>query len=159
MKKLAGRDFEDILQCAIPAFEGLLDPPHDSRLMRLLFCTAEWHAFAKLRIHTDMSLKRLDDLTKEFGKLMREFHRLSCSEFNTVELPGEVNKRNRQAAKKKSRSGGKNKAPGGQQQKELNLSTYKYHALGDYTHSIRLFGGTDSFSTQLVCPSLRGSAS
>ena len=32
----------------------------------------------------------------------------------------------------------------------LNLFTYKFHALGDYVRTIRLFGGTDSYSTQLV---------
>src|SRR6266498_1347136 len=39
--------------------------------------------------------------------------------------------------------------------KTLNIFTYKFHALGDYVWTIRLFGGTDSFSTQLVrfvCP-------
>ena len=33
----------------------------------------------------------------------------------------------------------------------LNLNTYKLHALGDYPSQIKLFGTTDSFSTQLVC--------
>ena len=34
--------------------------------------------------------------------------------------------------------------------KTLNLSTYKFHALGDYVRTIRLFGTTDSYSTQTV---------
>ena len=34
--------------------------------------------------------------------------------------------------------------------KLLNLSTYKWHALGDYVCAIRLFGPTDGFSTQVV---------
>jgi hypothetical protein len=36
------------------------------------------------------------------------------------------------------------------QPKQLNLKTYKYHALGDYVHTIRQFGTTDSYSTQPV---------
>jgi hypothetical protein len=36
------------------------------------------------------------------------------------------------------------------QPKELSLSTYKLHALGDYVHTIRRFGTTDSYSTQPV---------
>jgi hypothetical protein len=32
----------------------------------------------------------------------------------------------------------------------LNLSTAKFHFLGDYVHTIQRFGCTDSFSTQLV---------
>lgn len=35
--------------------------------------------------------------------------------------------------------------------KSLNLCTYKLHALGDYVQTIRLFGTTDSYSTQIVC--------
>jgi hypothetical protein len=34
--------------------------------------------------------------------------------------------------------------------KSLGLKTYTYHALGDYVETIRLFGTTDSFSTQPV---------
>jgi hypothetical protein len=36
------------------------------------------------------------------------------------------------------------------QPKQLNLKTYKYHALGDYLHTIRRVGTTDSYSTQPV---------
>ena len=35
-------------------------------------------------------------------------------------------------------------------QKVYNLFTYKLHALGDYMKSIRMFGITDSYSTQIV---------
>lgn len=34
--------------------------------------------------------------------------------------------------------------------KKLNLSTYKYRALGDYPDQIAQFGATDSASTQIV---------
>ena len=34
--------------------------------------------------------------------------------------------------------------------KQLNLSTYKYHALGDYPDLIARFGTTDNASTQTV---------
>ncbi len=37
-----------------------------------------------------------------------------------------------------------------QQVKILSLSTIKYHFLGDYVQHIRLWGTTDSYSTQLV---------
>jgi hypothetical protein len=33
---------------------------------------------------------------------------------------------------------------------KLNLLTYKYHFLGDYSDAIRQFGMTDSYSTQMV---------
>jgi hypothetical protein len=40
-------------------------------------------------------------------------------------------------------------APG--KRKLFNLLTYKLHALGDYMRTIRLFGMSDSYSTQPVC--------
>ncbi|KAH9970811.1 hypothetical protein BJV74DRAFT_784066, partial [Russula compacta] len=64
--------------------------------------TAEWHAFAKLQLHTESTLQHLGGLMTELGK-----------------------------------------------PKNLNLFTYKWHALGDYVQAIHLFGGTDGFSTQV----------
>ncbi|ESK90127.1 hypothetical protein Moror_7822 [Moniliophthora roreri MCA 2997] len=37
MKKLAAHDFENLLQCSIPVFEGLFNEPHNTRLMKLLY--------------------------------------------------------------------------------------------------------------------------
>jgi hypothetical protein len=37
------------------------------------------------------------------------------------------------------------------QPKTLNLNTYKIHALGNYVSTIREFGTTDSYSTEMVC--------
>lgn len=85
-------------QCAIPAFEGLLEEPHNRHLIKLLYRTAEWHGLAKFRMHTDSSLTLLDELTTEFGELMRDFRDLTCSQFATVELPREIAARNRRAA-------------------------------------------------------------
>ena len=33
----------------------------------------------------------------------------------------------------------------------LNLSTYKWHSLGDYASTIRRYGTTDNYSMQTVC--------
>jgi len=169
--------------------------------MKLLYRMAEWHGFAKLRMHTDFTLDHLEELTKELGLLMRQFRDLSCSHFQTVELPREVEARKRREqhaqAKKSPTSTGmgirsdptapplsSTSVPASTIQprstasttnvntsasnvsltppststrkpKTLNIFTYKFHALGDYVRTIRLFGGTDSFSTQLVrfvCP-------
>ncbi|KAF5393789.1 hypothetical protein D9757_000388 [Collybiopsis confluens] len=142
MKKLAARDFEDLLQCSIPVFENLLPEPYNRRLMTLLYRTAEWHALAKLRIHTDVTLSYMERRTAEFGKLMRQFRDLSNIAFDTYETLREVTARNqRQTASRTPASS--------RRQKKLNLSTYKFHALGDYTKYIRLFGPTDVYSTQL----------
>ena len=113
--------------------------------MKLLYRTAEWHAFAKLRLHTDSTLQYLEKLTKELGKLMRNFRDTTQSSFATFELPKE------KGARQRRQTSGQGKASGGSLKvKGLNLFTYKWHALGDYVQAIRLFGGTDGFSTQVV---------
>ncbi|KAF8221493.1 hypothetical protein L208DRAFT_1327701 [Tricholoma matsutake] len=83
MKKLAAHNYEDLLQCAIAAFEGLLEEPHNKQLMNL-------HELAKAWMHTNSSLTLLENLTIEFGQLMRNFCDLTCSQFATKELPCEA---------------------------------------------------------------------
>jgi hypothetical protein len=95
LKKLAARDYEDILQCSISTFEDLLDEPQNKQLMKLLYWTAEWHALSKSRMHTDTTLEHLHRLTKEFSSLMQQFRDQTCSQFNTIELPREVAMQNR----------------------------------------------------------------
>ena len=80
-------------QCSIPAFEGLLEGQHDRRLMKLLYRLSEWHGLAKLRMHTEASLELMEDVTKELGKLLRQFRQLTCSQFNTIELAREADAR------------------------------------------------------------------
>jgi len=71
-------------------FEGLLEEPYNATLMKLLYRTAEWHAFTKMRLHTDSTLKHLEDLPTELGKLMQSFEESTKSKFWTVELPCET---------------------------------------------------------------------
>ena len=104
-------------------------------LLRLLYKAAEWHALAKLRIHTDTTLIYFEATTREFGRLMRHFRDRTSDEFDTIELPGE---------------NGARKGGAGSKKKKLNLNTYKFHSLRDYVATIRLFGTTDSYSTQVV---------
>ena len=148
MKKLAARDFEDLLQCSIPMFEDLLDGPHNKRLMKLLYRTAEWHMLAKLRMHMDSTLEHLEMLTKEFGFLMQQFWDLTCLKFRTTELPCEVASRNRQQERPQTRVPSKSVLS--TRTVTLNLLTIKFHLLGDYVWTIQMFGCTDSYSTQLV---------
>jgi len=119
--------------------------------MKLLYRAAEWHAFAKMRLHTEVTLKHLEDVTTALGKLMRDFEHSICSKFQTYELPREVEARKR---REQARRLGVDPAPastaGEKRTKTLNLSTYKWHALGDYVPTIKLFGGSDGFSSQLV---------
>ncbi|KAJ3905176.1 hypothetical protein F5879DRAFT_900027 [Lentinula edodes] len=151
MKKLAARDFEDLLQCAIPVFEGLLPEPFNTKLMTLLYRAAEWHALAKLRMHTEKTLDYMESLTHDFGKRMRHFRDLTNKSFNTYETDRELTARlQRQQKKAASTSGTSHPQPNqGRRRKFLNLLTYKWHALADYVPTIRWFGPADSFSTQI----------
>ncbi|RDB21901.1 hypothetical protein Hypma_011139 [Hypsizygus marmoreus] len=107
LKQLAARDWEDMLQCAIPVFDSLLPEPHNSRLMDLLFTFALWHGLAKLRLHTDATLDLMDQTTTSLGAKMREFQEKTCAQYPTRELRREANARARRtlaaAGKKKGK--------------------------------------------------------
>lgn len=155
MRKLAARDFEDLLQCALPVFEGLLPSPHNERVLDLLFALVEWHAYAKLRLHTDTTLKLFEKSTVDLGRQVRLFKRTTCEAYNTKELPQEIAARGR----RKAALAKKGHIPRKQTQEEtgetsktktLNINTYKFHAIGHYPASIKQYGTTDSHSTQIV---------
>jgi hypothetical protein len=124
MKKLAARDFEDLLQvsvsraceiidlrcanmllqCAIPVFDGLLPEPHNSIVLDLLFCLATWHAYAKLRLHTSTTIKYLKVATTELGQILRHFSRTTCETYVTHDLPHEEAARGRRKAAKAAKA-------------------------------------------------------
>jgi hypothetical protein len=118
--------------------------------MTLLYRTAEWHAFAKLRLHAESTLQHLERLTTELGQLMRKFRDITQSAFATIELPKETEARKRRQSSCKGKEKAVASNASGKKSKILNLFTYKWHALGDYVRAIRLFGPTDGFSTQVV---------
>ena len=148
-------------QCAIPAFEMLLDTKNNEIVLDLLFELATWHALAKLRLHTESTVSELEHSTTHLGRVLRIFARSTCEDFVTVDLPSEEAARGRRKAARATRipSGttsqkGKGKARGSKTCK-FNMQTYKMHALGDYARCIRLFGASDGYSTQTVCSSLQ----
>ncbi|KIK32956.1 hypothetical protein CY34DRAFT_813946 [Suillus luteus UH-Slu-Lm8-n1] len=148
MKRLAARDFEDILQCAIPVFEGLFPTGHDAVVQSLLYRFAQWHALAKLRLHTESTVTFLEETFNILSRKLRKFRDATCAAFTTVELPKERAARQRKLAQ---RSESNTAPPGssGARVKRFNLNTYKFHAMGDYVRTIRLFGSTDSFTSQM----------
>ncbi|KAF5368267.1 hypothetical protein D9615_010369 [Tricholomella constricta] len=75
LKKLAARNFEDLLQCAIPVFDGLLDDEDNDIIITLLFTLAEWHALAKLRLHTESTIRWLEQSTTDLGRQLRQFEK------------------------------------------------------------------------------------
>lgn len=169
----------------IPVVDGLLPEPHNSMMLTLLYRLAEWHALAKLRMHTEYTLQCLDRSTTTIGQELRKFRDTSLRSFKCLELPKEtaIRQRRRERAQvQKAQSNirtpananGSSTNVGSQtlnpgtitegatsvkkgvplpKPRTLNLFTYKFHALGDYVRTIRLFGTTDSYSTQIVSAS------
>jgi len=151
------------LKCAIPVFDGLLPEEHNETILSLLFTLAEWHCLGKLRLHTETTVDWLEQCTTNLGKQLRHFQNHTCSFFDTRELPKEEaarGRRKKKAAAARTQAPGRSRVPPqpqpsasgtpGPKRKTFNLIMYKLHALGDYVRNIRLFGTSDSYSTQPV---------
>ncbi|KAF7964872.1 hypothetical protein HWV62_1965 [Athelia sp. TMB] len=166
LKQLAARDYEDLLQCSIPVFDGLLPEPHNSTILSLLFTFAHWHGLAKLRMHTDPSVALLEAETEELYAQLRYFATSTCEAFDTYELKRELDARQRAKQRRNQKkadlapvsTAGKesieplapvaNSETLGLKKKKFNLNTVKFHFLPDYPATIREFGTTDSYSTE-----------
>ena len=106
-------------------------------------------------MHTDYTLELLLQVTVALGNRMHEFQKekKTCAIFKMRESECEWaawmqrQAKNMAMAKTKSNSLTHSNA---RQQKEFNLKTYKFHALGDYCSTIRHFRTTDSYSIQPV---------
>ena len=104
------------------------------------------------------TLNDLENATTRLGDAVRKFDQKVCCDYRTNELPTEHAARTRRrAAKGKNQPGpsGSSNVPSAattaRREKKFNMNTYKFHSLGDYVASIRLFGTTDSYTSQLVC--------
>jgi hypothetical protein len=129
-------------------------------MLDLAFDLATWHSYAKLRKHTEHTLRSLRSQSKELGRQLRVFLRETCSQYKTKRLPGEEAARGRRrvakakkgssTARKKSGPRAKPATEGDSDLRPFNLATYKIHALADYADHIERFGPTDCFTTQHV---------
>lgn len=149
-------------------FDGLLtDTENNAIVMELLFELATWHALAKLRLHTESTLHALESSTTRLGTALRKFVSTTCEQFETRNLPSEDAARGRRKAalrskkkatipRKKATTKGKRKerSPKKDRRRHFGFSCYKPHSLADYAKAIRMFGTTDSYSTQTVCYSI-----
>lgn len=122
----------------------------------MLFELATWHFLAKLRLHTETTVKALEASTTRLGAALRKFESVTCAKYATKDLPSEEAARGRRKAAMAEKNGvstGTKGANGPRNEphiRKFNLSTYKLHALGDYADYIRQYGTTDGFSTQTV---------
>jgi hypothetical protein len=136
------------LQCAIPIFEGLLLTPHDAMVQTLLFRFAEWHSYTKMQLHMELTLDSMSRAFTSLTQQLQKFRHHVCENYTTVELPRERASWHRWEAHNESWT---TDTPSSSPKRKLfNMKTYKFHALGDYVQSIKLFGTTDSFTTQIV---------
>lgn len=128
--------------------EGLLSEKDEKVVFNLLFILSTWHAYAKLRLHTENTLASFKALTGPLGAALRYFGGKFSNHFDTTELPKETEARKRRETTRKNQ--GKSTTKKRNTQVRFNLLTYKLHALGDYANTIRQRGTTDSYSTQMV---------
>ncbi|KIJ39140.1 hypothetical protein M422DRAFT_78848, partial [Sphaerobolus stellatus SS14] len=91
MTRLNARNFEDILQCCLLVLEGLFPSPHKKVIHSMVFAMANWHALAKLQLHTEKTLQlhTLSHTTKILGDAVRQFTKVTCASIVTKELPKE----------------------------------------------------------------------
>ncbi|KAK2459296.1 hypothetical protein APHAL10511_008685 [Amanita phalloides] len=150
MKKLAARDYEDLLQCALPVFEGLLPYEFDTVIQDLLFKLCTWHALAKLHLHTESTVHALERSSQCLGFALQDFKKKVCSCYMTKELPSEEAACGcHNAALTKTGLNNSTDMKNSKKEHIFNLSTYKLHALADYPSAICRYGTTDGFTSQV----------
>ena len=72
--------------------------------MTVLFRLAEWHALAKLRMHTESTLTRMESVTTVLGCELRKFSNVTCSAFTAFELPKETAAHGRRRARTRAKA-------------------------------------------------------
>jgi hypothetical protein len=131
-------------------FELLLPEPHNKVILDLLFEFCTFHSLPKLRLHTETTLRDLENATIRLGQILRTFKNTTCATYETHELPMEEAARGRRQATLSAKCKPTTTTTSTKKKKEFNLETYKFHSLGNYAQSIRMFGATDNTSTQQV---------
>jgi len=86
-------------------FEGLLPEPYNTQVLQLLFVAAYWHGLAKLRLHTDLTLDIMDNITTRLGDELRKFSSKTCTAYETRELQREADARVRRQTKSEGGKG------------------------------------------------------
>ena len=169
----------DTTQCPAWFFENVLQVRHTSTSMTqpvttiiLIVCSAHlerlaasytwWHSSnptipscwmactSKAENAYWDSLAFLQQALWQLGTEMRRFQHVTCLAFAIKELPCEMAQRH-QRETATLLSGHHQKSMGSLSLlKVFNINTYKFHALGDYEHMIRLFRTTNSYMTQVI---------
>jgi len=142
-------------QSAIPTFDGLFPDEDDKSVKNLLFILATWHAYAKLHLHTDTTLRMFEEVSTALCQALRHFATVTCPCYATKELPWDVDARvTWQQSQATCSRGANRKSNKTGKVKRFSMNTYKIHCIPDYPNAIRKYGTTDSYSTQTVSLSI-----
>ncbi|KAK1235358.1 hypothetical protein PQX77_001424 [Marasmius sp. AFHP31] len=147
MKKMAARNYINILKCAIPCFEGLFPEPDEPAVLDLLFDMLVFNSYASLRLHTDSTVRSFKTATKNLGNSLRSFSDL-CAGYDTRELSSEQDARVRRYTHKKTRLSS-SLSTKSHMARRFNMNTPKFHALGYWWQDVKRLGSLDSYSTQI----------
>lgn len=121
--------------------------------MDMLWYLSLWHVLAKLRMHTETTVKILESVTYRLGKSLRSFKRKSA-DIDTRELPREEAARGRREAAIAAATGVAKSTQAHKKRKLFNLTTFKWHNIGHYIAAILRLGPTDIYTTQTVSLSI-----
>ncbi|KAJ8085485.1 hypothetical protein PM082_004301 [Marasmius tenuissimus] len=156
MKKFAFRDFEDVIQCSIPCFEGLLPDEHNDVILDLLWDFNVLIAYASLGMHTDSTVATLDSRITQYGKSLWRFVNKTCAAYTTKEIPEEAEKRQNTEASRAKKRHKQGKAPKNKKSDAseedangLKEKTFKTHMPTHYPYFIKAFGSLDSYTTHM----------
>jgi hypothetical protein len=143
------------MQNMIPAVEGLLPEPHNRKLLTLLFWLAEWHALAKLRMHTEPTLDHLHQSTATIGQELRSLKAWTQA-FKTVELPGESNAQDRR--RRRGKTAAKNIPRPAPLHKGITAQDHNVHSTATNAKSSSTIAPKESETLPHLCPGTSSTA-
>ncbi|KAF7793821.1 hypothetical protein EIP86_004942 [Pleurotus ostreatoroseus] len=100
-----------------------------------------------LRLHTETTLKFMEELTTLLGDLVRKWKR-KVDKIQTKELEREIEVRRRREIARAAKEGRPADPIVEKKIKMFNLTLYKWHGAGHFADDIRKFGPVEIFSTQ-----------
>ncbi|OWZ25829.1 hypothetical protein C370_07304 [Cryptococcus neoformans A1-35-8] len=122
---MTAREYEQVLLCLLPVISGLL-PGFEPLASRLVYSLNVWFALAKLHLHTGETVKAMDDELSAFGKTLRAF-----------KAKADIWQK-RQVAKGSTSL-----------EKLWSITTPKTHMMGHTSLSIKAFGPTVGYTTEM----------
>ena len=98
-----------------------------------MFLLVTWHAYAKLCLHTNMTLEMMDTVCTSLCQAVRDFATITCPRYVSKELPKEAHTciahQTDQVNCAKSRM---QKKTAGTKKKQFNMETFKLHCIPNY---------------------------